>query len=300
MCRSLRRVDRERGAVIIVKLFGGLGNQMHQYAFGRSLSIRSMRRLVLDASGFPSGLGRHQRVYRLSELRINPRTRVVHGNDRRQRLHRSFIHRIEARGSYVVEDDTNPPHAPLISGRVTLYSGYWQSHTYIEDISDSLIEEFRLGRPLSKSARELVEILESPDSVAVHVRRGDYAELPETMKIHGLLTPAYYHQAVSEIFAQTGSRGPVVVFSDDPTWASENLEFTADTVHAELNGALADVEMLDVFRSAHHHVIANSSLSWWGAWLSRREGQRVIAPEAWFAGRPNRFPEQHPSNWLLR
>lgn len=290
--------------MIVVTVMGGLGNQMFQYAFGRAASLALDRELVLDLTSMPTGRGPHLRSWDLPRLPISavrqvgaPRSFSEKGKPRPMlrmlgRVSRSIVR------TWLVQD-------PACDG-VLAYSqlprpvafcyGYWQSPRYFEQIEHVVRSE--LTPPLSASSEgfSLLRSVEGREVIAVHVRRGDYVTDSRVAAVHGGLDHRYYAGAIREI-AEGLHRPVALVFSDDPAWAVRNLDLEIETVHAEVCGPLSSVETLGLMARCAHHVIANSSFSWWGAYLATSPHQRVAYPRRWFADRPIDSASRFPAHW---
>jgi hypothetical protein len=173
--------------------------------------------------------------------------------------------------------------------------GYWQSEAYFADIREQLLLELT---PLESPAPEdltMIERMQQTESVSVHVRRGDYVSLSSASAYHGLCTLDYYTKALEYIRERV--RAPTLfVFSDDPDWTSANLQSPFPTYYINHNTSEKAFQDLRMMTHCNHHVIANSSFSWWGAWLADSSKQIVVAPAKWFqANRPT--PDLLPSHW---
>jgi hypothetical protein len=287
----------------VVRLTGGLGNQLFQYAAARRLALVRGVQLVLDIGWF-----RHEapaypvpRPYALECLGLPARlvslkpatiARWERGQAARlglwtgRRIRLPVIHQSEAWDTI----DERVLNAP---GDVMLL-GYWQSERYFEDAAETIRAELRL--PAAPDARfgQLLETIEASEAIAVHVRRGDYVTVPQVAERHGTLSPAYYHQAVSLVAERAGGDAHVFVFSDDPEWAEEHLALELPATHVGRTTWPAPAE-LRLMVSCRHHVIANSSWSWWGAWLAEPAGQVVVAPRDWFRDRSTAIV---PPRWM--
>jgi len=117
------------------------------------------------------------------------------------------------------------------------------------------------------------------------------------MRFHGLQSPAYYRRAVGSILGSIDGSATVIVTSDDPSWVARELRFDVPTVHAELEAPLSTVDSLALMSRCDHHVISNSSFSWWGAWLASSAGQQVIYPQNWLVDRAVDAAFRFPSTW---
>ncbi len=283
---------------------GGLGNQMFQYAFARSIALRTGAEVVLDTSVLErTYAGVTRRVFALSGFSIVARVadsdEAAHMRLERgplERLRKGADRILPLRYRRVVEDRFGGFNAAALRLRPPVYlSGYWQSEKYFIDHALDIRREFSLRQPLSARGQEyLAQIREQP-SVSVHVRRGDYMANPANLAYHGVQEASYYRSAIQLLVA---GHGPLraFVFSDDRDWAREHLQFDARTTVVELTGDSADHEEIHLMASCDHHVISNSSFGWWGAWLGANEHRQVVAPQRWFAA-PNVRSGIVPERW---
>jgi len=281
--------------VIIVKLTGGLGNQLFQYAAGRRLSLTLGVPLKLDISGYK----RHsQRAYELDRFCIEagiatawevarwrgPRllTRIT------QPL--GLLPRLVMEKSFAFDPDI------LLLQDDRYLEGYWQSYRYCADFAPQIRRELAVRTPLPDADRTLLDRMARCEAVCLHVRRGDYASNPAARQFHGLCNPDYYRTAVEGLAAQL--RAPeLFVFSDDMPWVKQHYRFELPTTHVEHHGADRAPLELRLMAGCRHFVIANSSLSWWAAWLSANENPIVYAPRRWFADPSIDTSELTPPAW---
>lgn len=284
--------------MIAVQLLGGLGNQMFQAAAGYALARRRGAQLIFDLSRYrEAGL----RAYALTPFELEA---VIRENEEtalarfRQALGFAPKHvpgwwpgglYQEPGYSFDQEFKKLPDN--------TLISGYFQSPRYFEPFTEEVAVRFSAEKLASAGSRALAERLEGEESVAIHIRRGDYAADPRAAAIHGVLPDAYYEGAADYISDRVpGAR--FFLFSDDRRSAelvAARLP-RAEVLHGESAG-----DDLFLMSRARHHVIANSSFSWWSAWLDRRPGGIRVAPEAWFtpeaaASRPT--DDLIPREWV--
>lgn len=268
--------------MVVVRLFGGLGNQMFQYAMGAATASRRSDCLKLDVSFFEDQtlrrfeLGDFAITAEIADQReLSPLRQV--GAIRRIKkriLGRAALELIQERCFHF-----DPPDCSQ-KGDIYLH-GYWQSEKYFADVTDVIRSEFRLKRARA-SLTEMAGRILAVNAVSVHVRRGDYVENQTTNEFHGLCSPAYYEQAISHIKARVLAEDMhVFVFSDDPAWACANLTLDLPSTVVS-DGNLSPAEEIHLMSLCRHHVIANSTFSWWGAWLNERVDKLVIAPRRWF------------------
>lgn len=289
--------------MIIAHLIGGLGNQMFQYACALGMAHRQRCPLKVDVAAF-AGYG--LRRYALDKLGI---TASVAGAEEVRRLRRRA--RVEAllpehvrRYVPVRRHTVLREHSFAFDSRVleargdVLLEGYWQSERYFADIAAVVRSEFRLPPAPALVHADLEAQIGAVNAVSVHVRRGDYASDPETRRMYGGCCSAdYYARAVAEI-ARAVPSPRFFVFSDDPAWVKDNLRLGHPTTVVEQHGADADCADLRLMSLCRHHIIANSSFSWWGAWLDANPDKVVIAPRRWFEADNIDTRDLLPRDWI--
>jgi len=250
-----------------VELLGGLGNQLFQYACARALSQRAGVPLLLDASAI--GRSHTHRQFALAPFSIA--AEVVHAaDDLPPGLvdHREVAMPFDARVS------------ALPAG--TRLRGFFQSELYFRDAAITLRADLRPNRPLSSTAEFLSQkIAASPGAIAIQVRRGDMAKDPDVHGAFGICEGSYYRRAMAIASALGAGGGNVFVFSDDREAAAALLQ---DITPFTLVRAEEDWEELLLMGACRHHIIANSTFGWWGAWIAGDEGI-LVAPRRWFGAR---------------
>ncbi|MGK2878251.1 MAG: alpha-1,2-fucosyltransferase [Solirubrobacterales bacterium] len=279
----------------IARLSGGLGNQLFQYACLRALSARTDDELFLDAS--------YLRCDRLRSFALAPYRLDAQILDRRWLCGATFAGQNADSALAAVVNRSRvlreahfqfDPRVAAVSDSRRLYLiGYWQSERYFGDIADELRAELQL--PLKGELRKIAESIQSTESVSIHVRRGDLISRPKFAKLHGSLTLDYYNRAAA-LIADHVSNPRFFIFSDDPEWCRENLKLPGEsvTVSGPAVSEHADMALMSV---CDHNVIANSTFSWWGAWLGDPDGRTVIAPNDWFAGVNHDTSDLIPERW---
>jgi hypothetical protein len=288
--------------MVIVRLMGGLGNQLFQYAAGRALAHRHGVALKLDLASFATN---PLRRYALGAFDIAAAIATAEEAARlyspslagrvRRRLERLLP---THRRRYYLEPRARRHMGPVPLGSDVYLHGYWQTEKHFEPIAPLLRRELTLRHREAFEQRPLVRAVEGDDSVSVHVRRGDYVGTPRSAALHGTCPAEYYRAALDAVEARV-PRPRLFVFSDDPGRARAELDLGHPATHVS-GGGLSDAEELVLMSRCRHHVIANSSFSWWGAWLDARPGGIVVAPRRWFAD-PSRQPHDLlPPAWLER
>jgi Glycosyl transferase family 11 len=287
--------------MVIARLMGGLGNQLFQYAAGRRLAHARSSLLKLDISDCGP---RAKRQYRLHHFNVTQTVATPAELARfRGKSPRALWTRIGdrfrpyARRRRLRERHFHFDPAILDAGGDVYLSGYWQSERYFTDVAGLLRREITWRAQPDAPNAAMAERIRAVAAVSLHVRRGDYLTNPAALALHGVCSPAYYTAAVARVVAATPD-AHFFVFSDEPEWAWSNMRLGRPTTFVTLNGPDGDYEDLRLMSLCRHHVIANSSFSWWAAWLAARSDSLVIAPRRWFADPTNDTSDLIPARWL--
>lgn len=290
--------------MIVTRLMGGLGNQMFQYAAGRALARRLGGELLVDRTWLESDeqLFETRRHYELDAFRLQARSaspELVSKLEQRSnsRLNR-LCRRLGLAASPVVLSEAGhvfDARIEAISGDVLL-AGYWQSEKYFVHYADEIRSEFEFDEAPSDRSRELIEQMGAANSLSLHVRRGDYVSSEATSRFHGLMPIAYYRDAVQAVIERTGPV-EIFVFSDDIDWCKRGLEIPGQRLHYVDHNTRGSEDMR-LMSACRHHILANSSFSWWGAWLNPDPSKVVVAPAHWFQDPPIETPDLLPEGWL--
>jgi len=289
--------------MIVVNLMGGLGNQMFQYALGRKLSLLHKTELFLDCSFLNTHDSNHiKREYELDvftisakiatekklkkfqALQSNPLIRKIY-----QWMPRLFSQHIIQEKSHAFDPDVlNTPDNSWING-------FWQTEKYFSDIAPILHADFEFKSPLAGLNKTLAEKITTSESLGIHIRRGDYTN-PEVAAYHGICSKDYYHEAV-EIIKKKAAVQELFLFSDDAEWVKQQLKFNLPSTHIVHNTGKSSFEDLRLMSLCKHTIIANSSFSWWAAWLNLNKNKVVIAPKVWIADKRVDTKDVLPINW---
>jgi hypothetical protein len=282
---------------IIAQIYGGLGNQMFQYACGRALAIRSGGELMLDWRDFRSGPGQAPGLEHLSIV-TRPAMPSELPPDKSRPIRHGLWRMLKRSPRFVRQRGLGfNPEVLTLSGRICL-RGYWQSEHYFADAADQVRRELQVRtEPDGQNADLLREIAERP-AVSLHLRRGDYVSNPKTRAVHNVCTLDYYRRA-ADLMALHMREDPVFyVFSDEPGWARDNLQLPFEIRVVDHNDSRRSYEDLRLMAACIHHIIANSSFSWWGAWLNPSADKIVVAPSRWFADPGTCNPDILPADWI--
>lgn len=291
--------------MIIAQLIGGLGNQMFQYAAGRALSLKNDTSLLLDISAYETNNIHQgfelQRIFSCpAETASKSDLCRVLGWQSLASVRRIVSRRpfsIFSRKSFVAEPHFHYwPGIKSISKSCYL-SGYWQSEKYFSDASSQIREDFKFRLPLADQNAVLGKQIYQVNAVSLHVRRGDYALNMKTMTTHGLCSPEYYRRAV-QYLADRVEQPHFYIFSDDIDWVKDNLRIDFPTVYVQHNRGKESYNDMRLMSLCRHHIIANSSFSWWGAWLNPDMKKIVVAPGKWFANQTD-VRDLLPEGWVI-
>ena len=289
---------------IISHVIGGLGTQMFQYAAGRALSLIRSEPLFLDVSGF-NAYGLHQ-GFELSDVFCCP-VRLAEPQDVRAVLgwqSPRLVRRILARPAlrnlrsrhFVVEPYFDYWPGLRNTQLPTYLVGYWQSERYFADVAQTVRSDFTFRQPMTSRNQGLAEEIRSVNSVSLHVRRGDFVNNPKANATHGLCSLDYYEAAVRHI-AERVDEPHFFVFSDDIEWVRSNLARRNSFIYVDHNRGPESYNDMRLMSLCKNNIIANSSFSWWGAWLNQNVGKIVLAPKRWFANN-NPTSDLLPSGWV--
>lgn len=290
--------------MIVIKLIGGLGNQMFQYALGRKLSFQNQEELLLDCSFFKEEGTHTPREYELGIFHLQANIATEEELSAFQQPSGSLLSRIRnkirrmngADKTFIEVGHRFHPEVMELKGDLHL-TGYWQSEKYFSDIRQHLLEDFVFKRPPEGKNKELLDKIQSTNSISLHIRRGDYVTNEAANSFHGLCTLDYYQSAVNHI-AHRYDTIHLYVFSDDIPWAEKNLNLGFPMTFVNHNQGKSSWEDMRLMSGCQHNIIANSSFSWWGAWLNDNSNKIVVAPQRWFATKDNDNPDIIPERWI--
>ncbi len=284
---------------LCVQIFGGLGNQMFQYAAGHAVAHRLGVQLLLDPVD-SSRLDHTQ--YGMETFNLGATVWQADQTPRRTPL-LDFFRKPKAKKHFLrwpgplYRHEGQAYDSSIESiGPGTYLMGYFQSERFFTNVADDIRAAFSLAHVTSD--RDLIAALEAGPYVAVHIRRGDYANDKKTTATHGLLGAEYYELARA-LMDQLVPGAHYLVFSDNLHVAAQLTEHWPNRLLSPGKSREEDLRLMSLCR---HHIIANSTFSWWGAWLAQAGDKRVIAPRRWFARDKmlKTFTDDiYPDGWLL-
>lgn len=274
--------------MIISHLIGGLGNQMFQYAAGRALSLERHVPLYLDVKDF-AGYALHNgyeldRIFNIkAQLAGNDELKKVLGwraySPIRKKLYRPQLTKLRGNRMFVDTQFSSWRQINEVPNDCYLM-GNWQTEHYFDKVREIVRADFLFKLPAVGRNAELAGKINNSTAVSLHVRRGDYVVNPATQAFHGLCSLDYYRRAIDYVTNRVANP-EFFIFSDDISWARENLHLEYSCHYVDHNKGDESYNDMRLMSLCKHHIIANSSFSWWGAWLNSRLDKIVVAPRRW-------------------
>lgn len=294
---------------IVVSLYGGLGNQLFQYATGKSIALKNNLDLILDLKWFEEQKTSKDKTVTSREFALEPFaldifTQVVGlptqkfdgffnrflRNYNKLTLKNHEGYKIYKEKNFKFDEKVTSLNAPI------WLDGYWQSFKYFEDIRGLLQSELNIRENLSPASKDILLKIENKNAICIHVRRGDYISNKSAAAFHGTCDLRYYKKGL-ELLRPWSNNSHCFIFSDEPDWVKNNITFPVQATVVSNNSASTAHEDLYLMSSCNDFIIANSSFSWWGAWLSSSKNKRVIAPKTWFTNQDIDTSDLIPNHW---
>lgn len=291
--------------MIIVQITGGLGNQMFQYAAGKALSLHHKVPLKLDLQQYRKDKHHELEIPRQFELTAFEHfeyTEATVAEIEHFTIQNNLTRRIQKilpvhkRKIYTEKAYPFDPHFFKANKDIYL-KGHRQTSKYFERFSNNIRSIYQLKPELTSNVENIKKNLSNKNTVAVHVRRGDYLRLPIILDWHGVLSEQYYFNAL-EYLSERINDLQVFYFSDDPEWIRDTLipKFPGTIVSDSITKT--NYQDFYLIQSCKHQVVANSSFSWWAAWLNPNPDKIVIAPKKWFNNAPYDTRDLIPESWI--
>ena len=282
---------------------GGLGNQMFQYSAAKALAERHKVPLKVDLSFLNDRSAKENFTFREYELGcFNKVTEIASKEEisifkRQNRFYRSMMTLVGmSMPLHYYEQSFNYNELFNQLPKDTLLEGYFQSEKYFIQIRSLLLETFKWRSPASGINLSLIENIKSTTSVSLHIRRGDFAENKAINSFHGLCDINYYCRAITHVNLNT-QNPTFFIFSDDINWAKKELKMTSKVIYIDHNIGKESYWDMRLMSYCKHNIIANSSFSWWAAWLNENQSKIVCAPEKWFNDTTIDTSDLIPNTW---
>ena len=304
--------------MIVVKLMGGLGNQMFQYAMARTLAHRHECEILIDKSLCAESEGMNAsgislRPFELDVFNIQARIaneecryRVLKVRKENKLKRTSALAFVRAANIFsgfwriciYERKDVSFDESLLRLPRDVLLHGYFPSYKYFRDIELQLRDDFTFVPEPNEQNRKMIQNISSCNSISLHIRCGDYFSSERVRERLGVCDQAYYEKAI-EFISKTVKDSRFFVFTNDPDYVKNNLNIGYPSVHVTHNSGDTSYEDMRLMSLCKHNIIANSSFSWWGAWLNKNPGKIIVAPSPAFDKLTLKDSDFYPESWKL-
>lgn len=283
----------------IVRIIGGLGNQMFQYAFYESMKERD-KFCSIDISGFDDYKLHNgfeiERIFNVNPLYADEKKAkelMDCSNNIVSKIRRKLfgVKRTYYKEKYFDYDSK----LFNIEEKNIYFDGYWQTEKYFKNVSNIIRENFKFKKELTDKNLDILSKILGSQSVSIHIRRGDYYSNPTAYKIYGNICEKEYYSKAINLIKSKVENPQFYIFSDDIEWAKNNLDLD-NSNYIDWNKADNSYIDMQLMSNCKHNIIANSTFSWWGAWLNNNENKIVIAPNKWFNGKVTQ--DIIPENWM--
>lgn len=280
--------------MVIIRIQGGLGNQMFQYALYRKYQYMSIKAKVDISWYHKKNVGTQRKlelkIFPVKLIECSKCERIIRDN-----IFTRFLNKYFGICCGVYVEPSSCVFIPeILKKRSGLLEGYWQTEKYFKDIREELLEEFTFPPSLTDEEENVLQSIRRYNSVSIHIRRGDY--LSNADKYGNICTKEFYFKAIQ--FLQEKLNTPLFyVFSDDMKWAKKEFSTFQNMFFVELGDEISDIHDMKLMSSCKHNIIANSSFSWWASWLNQNPDKMIIAPKCW--QNRNECPDIACENWIV-
>lgn len=292
--------------MVIVQILGGLGNQMFSYACGKAVAERLKTDLILDLSSYT----RYHRKYMLDKFNINAKYNkdfkktilIIKYGDIFLKKYFNIHWRLPLNGIKPVYENGSAYNVEIEYLEDNSYlQGYWGSERYFANIVEIIKREFTLKEKLSSNSKKWHKCIQRETcSVSLHIRRGDYISVAANKDIFESLQLDYYQKAINVIQSKHDISA-IFIFSNDILWCKENLKFGLPVYYVDGNDEAHGYEDLYLMSQCSHNIIANSTFSWWGAWLNDHKNKMVVCPKKFYKVNDKWHDSKDlcPKDWIL-
>lgn len=283
--------------MVVTNIYGGLGNQMFQYAIGKSMAVYKHEELFIDSSIFDNY---ELRNFQLDDFNVNYKP-IKFGKLSIYKINNKYkLHILKKINKYLkitpkifFEKDEFIFDDSVFDAKSFLFVGYWQSYKYFEKIRGVLLKEFTLKNRLDTVNLEILNRIITSNSVSIHIRRGDYV----TDDVNSVSSLAYYDEAIDYVVKYI--KKPVFyIFSDDIDWVKSNLNTKSQKLEYIDNNKQNPERDMELMKNCKNNIIANSTFSWWAAWLNDNNDKIVIAPKIWVHNKST-SKDLIPTSWIV-
>lgn len=300
--------------MIIVKISGGLGNQLFQYAMAKAISLKLNRKLYIDRSWYNDVLlledyndknATTRREYLLNEFALKTKTKSdyylnwikrLQVYSKRSKLFRQLMNSILNKLAFKEFNYQNFSLDDIAISPQVILSGHWQNNKLIEDYKIDIIEELQLANNILESSIKILNEIENAHSVSIHFRRGDYLSKPNSSKLHATCSKEYYQTCIDKM-DKLIDNPQYFIFSDEIEWVRTNMDLPQNAIFIDDNTQAH--EHLHLMSCCKHQITANSTFSWWAAWMNKNSDKIVFTPKYWYYdNKLNNTIIRIPEEWI--
>lgn len=288
--------------MVIIKITGGLGNQLFQFALGLALEETLGFQVKYDLSAYKIvGSRKFDLDKFVGNLKIANSEEIERNNNVIQKIKFQifqwvgFPFGLKGLNYYLERNFQYDANVFELANDVYL-SGYWQSEKYFVNHRVKLLERIKISDSQSPENMKYLKRIRSSNSVSIHVRRGDYVSNSKANSIYATCDLGYYEKAIQHLSAQFEDL-TFFVFSDDMEWVTTHFSKFERIIFVNANHGDTAFEDLKLMSNCKHNIIANSTFSWWAAWLNQYERKVVIAPKSWYTQKWRNSANLVPADW---
>lgn len=290
--------------MIVVRLMGGLGNQLFQYAAGRHLAHLNNVELFVDTSFLQTSIENTTlRNYELGAFNVECKIadekmlHDFHGCDfsTKERILTKLIS-FGNKNKYKFDEYGFDEHLLELKGNYYI-RGYFQSEKYFKNIADIIRKELSIKDEFMPNDSALIQQIKNTNSISVHIRRGDYIRNLSSMEAHGLCSKDFYTKSIEFIKRELGNDLHFYLFTDNAAWVEKEMHWEINCTLIENKTTVEDFYLMSLCK---HNIIANSTFSWWAAWLNENPDKKVIVPKHWLNNVLSESVELVPKNWIIK
>lgn len=300
MCLLINLKTGKITNMVITSIYGGLGNQMFQYAIGKSISVTRYVDFKIDTFKINNSnyIARDFSLIKFNisaELANMSEVKKFHNSKSLDFIFGKLYQKNIRLSKKIFEKKAFHFDEKMLLLSNGYLDGYWQCYKYFEDIREVLLKEFTLVNEMNLENKLICDKINELNSISIHIRRGDYVKDKKNKTIYNVFGLEYYHNAV-EFITKKIDNPYFFVFSDDLEWASKNLNLTNAT-YVDVNSTQNPENDLILMSNCKHNIIANSTFSWWGAWLNQNSEKIIIAPKKWMSTLES-LDDLYPCTWI--
>ena len=281
---------------VIIRLNGRMANQMFEWALGKAIKKQTGIQPIFDDSEETEKLAPFNLNFKKYAIKKPLKYKLFRKTIPFRKL-RNKLTKIKIKIPVLAENPYFKYDEKYINVHPPVYlDGFFQSYKYFEPVRDELLKDFSLKKPLNSKNKKILEKIKNTESVSLHYRRTDYLK-SRVANVMGSCTDEYYNKAVETIAQKINKPLTLFVFSDDPKWAKENIKFPHETIIVDINSGKQGYYDMELMKNCKHNIIANSSFSYWAAWLNENPDKIVIAPEIWMKNIDSDY-DLIPTEWI--